>query len=71
MLDVAGIARDDTWVLFVGLVLSVAFMGLAATMIARLLERHRWVAYIGLIAILWVAFKMIGDGLVDVLLWVR
>ena len=70
VLAVAGIARDHTWILVVGLVLSVAFMGLAATMIARLLERHRWVAYIGLFAIIWVAFQMIADGTADVLLWV-
>ena len=69
VLAVAGIAREHTWILVVGLVLSVAFMGLAATIIARVLERQRWIAYIGLFAIVWVALKMIADGAADVLLW--
>lgn len=62
VLAVAGIARDHTWVLIVGLVLSVAFMGLAATYIAKLLERHHWIAYVGLLVILYVAIEMIADG---------
>ena len=48
VLAVAGIARDHTWVLVVGLVLSVAFMGLAAAWIARQLEHWPWIAYVGL-----------------------
>lgn len=62
VLAVAGIARDSAWILVTGLVLSVALMGLAASWIARLLERHRWIAYIGLITILYVAGAMIHDG---------
>ena len=62
VLAVAGIARESTWVLVVGLVLSVAFMGLAASFIARLLEKHHWIAYVGLIVILYVALQMIVDG---------
>lgn len=62
VLAVAGIAREHEWVLFVGLVLSVAFMGLAAGVIARLLARHHWIAYVGLAVILYVALKMIFDG---------
>jgi YjbE family integral membrane protein len=62
VLAVAGIARMHTWVLVVGLVLSVAFMGLAATYIARLLERHHWIAYVGLLVILYVAVEMITEG---------
>ncbi len=62
VLAVAGIAREHTWVLIVGLVLSVAFMGLAATYIARLLERHHWIAYVGLLVILYVAVEMIVEG---------
>lgn len=62
VLAVAGIARAHTWVLIVGLVLSVAFMGLAATYIARLLERHHWIAYVGLLVILYVAIEMIAEG---------
>jgi YjbE family integral membrane protein len=63
VLAVAGIARDSTWVLVVGLVLSVAFMGLAASYIARLLEKHHWIAYVGLLVICYVAVKMVADGL--------
>jgi len=62
VLAVAGIARAHTWVLVVGLVLSVAFMGLAASYIARLLERHHWIAYVGLLVILYVAVEMIAEG---------
>ena len=62
VLAVAGIAREHTWVLVTGLVFSVAFMGFAAAYIARLLERHHWIAYIGLVVILYVAIGMIAAG---------
>ena len=62
VLAVAGIARDHTWVLVVGLVLSVAFMGLAAAWIARQLEHRPWIAYIGLAVIFYVAMAMIIEG---------
>ena len=62
VLAVAGIAREHTWVLIVGLVLSVVFMGVAASFIARLLERRPWIAYLGLVVILYVAVRMIVDG---------
>ena len=62
VLAVAGTARDHTWVLVVGLVLSVALMGVAANFVARLLKRWPWIAYVGLAVIAWVAFKMIWDG---------
>lgn len=65
VLAVAGVARDHTWILVVGLVLSVAFMGMAAAWIARLLERHHWIAYLGLAVILYVAVAMIFDGIQD------
>ena len=67
VLAVAGVAREHTWVLVVGLVLSVAFMGFSATLIAKLLNRHRWIAYIGLAIILYVACDMIWKGSLDVL----
>jgi len=63
VLAVAGIARETVWVLIVGLVLSVAFMGLAASFIARLLDRHHWIAYVGLLVIVYVSLQMIADGL--------
>ncbi|HEY5700850.1 MAG TPA: TerC family protein [Gammaproteobacteria bacterium] len=65
VLAVAGIARDHLWVLVFGLVLSVALMGLAATWIARLLEKHHWIAYLGLAVIFYVAMTMIFDGVQD------
>ncbi len=68
-LAVAGIARDHIWVLVFGLALSVALMGLAATWIARLLERHHWIAYVGLAVIFYVAVTMIVEGAYDVTLW--
>lgn len=68
VLAVAGIAREHTWVLITGLVFSVAFMGLAAAYIARLLERHHWIAYIGLVVIFYVAIEMIAAGVQDVAL---
>ena len=67
VLAVAGIARDHTWVLVVGLVLSVAFMGLAATWIARQLEHRPWIAYVGLAVIFYVAMAMIVEGAQEVI----
>ncbi len=71
VLAVAGIAREHTWILVTGLVFSVAFMGLAAAYIARLLERHHWIAYFGLAVIFYVAVQMIAAGAQDVafILW--
>ncbi|MER9233646.1 TerC family protein [Mesorhizobium sp. M0622] len=67
VLAVAGAARDHFQVLVIGLVLSIALMGLAATFIAKLLHRHRWIAYIGLLIIFYVALDMIYRGAVEVL----
>jgi YjbE family integral membrane protein len=62
VLAVAGAARDHPLILAAGLVLSIALMGLAATFIARLLDRYRWLAWVGLLVILYVAGRMIWDG---------
>jgi YjbE family integral membrane protein len=62
VLAVAGAARDHPLIMAAGLVLSIALMGLAATFIARLLDRYRWLAWVGLIVILYVAGRMIWDG---------
>ena len=62
VLAVAGVARDHTWVLVVGLGLSIAFMGLAAMYIAKLLARHHWIGYVGLAVIFYVALSMIYEG---------
>jgi YjbE family integral membrane protein len=62
VLAVAGAAREHPGILIIGLILSVALMGIAANLIARYIERYRWIAYLGLAVILWVACKMIWDG---------
>jgi len=62
VLAVAGAAREHPYVLVFGLVLSVLLMGLAANVIAKYIDRYRWIAWVGLLAILWVALKMIFDG---------
>ena len=65
VLAVAGAAREHPGILIVGLILSVALMGIAANFIAKYIERFRWIAYVGLAVILYVAGKMIYDGWVD------
>jgi YjbE family integral membrane protein len=62
VLAVAGAARDHPYVLVFGLVLSVLLMGVAANLIARYIDRYRWIAWGGLLVILWVALKMIYEG---------
>jgi YjbE family integral membrane protein len=62
VLAVAGAAKDHPYVLIFGLILSVILMGLAANVIARYIERYRWIAWVGLAVILWVALKMIYEG---------
>jgi len=62
VLAVAGAARDHPGILIVGLVFAVILMGVAANVIARYIERYRWIGYIGLLVILYVAVKMIYDG---------
>jgi YjbE family integral membrane protein len=66
VLAVAGAAHEHPSVLVFGLALSVILMGIAATLIARLLERHRWIAFAGLAIILFVALEMIWRGGVEV-----
>ena len=65
VLAVAGAARAHPGILIIGLLLSVALMGLAANIIAKYIERYRWIAYVGLAIIVYVAGKMIFDGFVD------
>lgn len=66
VLAVAGAAEGHPWVLVVGIAISVVLMGVAASYIAKLLEKYKWIAWIGLIIVLFVAFKMIWDGGWDV-----
>jgi YjbE family integral membrane protein len=65
VLAVAGAARDHPGILIVGLIFAVALMGIAANVIAKYIERYKWIAYVGLAVILWVAVKMMYDGWVD------
>ncbi len=62
VLAVAGAARDHPVALVFGLSLSIVLMGVAASLVARLLNRHRWIAYVGLAIILYVACDMIWRG---------
>ncbi|WP_374944229.1 TerC family protein [Sphingomonas sp.] len=65
VLAVAGAAREHPGILIIGLLLSVALMGIAANLIAKYIERYRWIGYVGLLVILYVAGKMIYEGVVD------
>lgn len=66
VLAVAGAALYQPWVLMVGLLLSIALMGLAAAMIANLLNRHPWISYAGLLIVLYVALRMVWIGGMEV-----
>ena len=65
VLAVAGAAREHPGILIVGLIIAVALMGLAANIIANYIERYRWIAYVGLAVIVYVAGKMIYEGIAD------
>ena len=67
VLAVAGAAMDHVWVLAIGLILSVALMGVAASMIANLLQRHPWINYAGLIIVVYVALRMIWFGGMEIM----
>ncbi len=62
VLAVAGAAREHPWVLVLGLAISVVLMGVAASLVARLLERYRWLAWVGLAIVLYISCKMIWEG---------
>lgn len=66
VLAVAGAARDHPYIMIFGLLLSIALMAVAAQLIARLIDRHRWIAYVGLAIVLFVAAKMIWEGGLEV-----
>ena len=66
VLAVAGAAREHPGILIVGLIFAVLLMGLAANVIAKYIERYRWIAYVGLLVIVYVAGKMIWEGWHDV-----
>src|SRR5215217_2947848 len=62
VLAVAGAARDHPYILVIGLIVSIILMGVAATFIARLLHKHRWIGYVGLVIVLYVAVNMMWEG---------
>jgi YjbE family integral membrane protein len=62
VLAVAGVAIHHVWVLAVGLVLSIGLMGIAANLVAKLLNRHPWISYAGVFIVLYVALNMIYHG---------
>ncbi|MBR1134053.1 YjbE family putative metal transport protein [Bradyrhizobium iriomotense] len=62
VLAVAGAAREHPYILAFGLLLSVAMMGVAADLLGRVLQKQRWIAYVGLAIIVYVAFEMIYRG---------
>ncbi len=62
ILAVAGAAGQHLWVLITGLVVSIALMGLAASLVARLLERYRWIAWVGILIVAAVAIELIVEG---------
>jgi len=66
VLAVAGAAQNRPWVLAVGLLLSVVLMGVAANLLARFLERQRWIAWAGLAMVLFVALRMVWDGSAEI-----
>ncbi len=69
VLAVAGAAREHPWVMVAGLGISVVLMGIAARVIASLLEKRRWIAWVGLFVVLFVAVKLMWEGGLDV--WAR
>lgn len=66
VLAVAGAAREHVAVLVIGLAISIALMGVAASFIARILHKYRWIAYVGLAMIIYVATQMIREGTSEV-----
>jgi YjbE family integral membrane protein len=65
VLAVAGAAREHPGILIIGLLLAVALMGVAANILAKYIERYRWIAWLGLVILVWVAGKMVYEGFVD------
>jgi hypothetical protein len=67
VLAVAGAAHGDPGMLIFGLVLSIALMAVAANLVANLIERHRWLAYLGVAVVAYVALDMIWRGMTEVM----
>lgn len=71
VLAVAGAAREHPTILVIGLAIAIAMMGFAATFIARLLSKHRWIAWVGLAIVVYVATDMTYRGIMEVLPYLR
>ena len=67
VLAVAGAARHHISIMIIGLALSILLTGIAASVVAKLLDRHRWIGYVGVAMIVWVSLRMIWDGGLDIL----
>ncbi len=67
VLAVAGAARDHPYIMIFGLVFSIALMAVAAGFIARLIDKYRWVAYVGFAIVLLVAVKMVYEGALEIM----
>jgi YjbE family integral membrane protein len=65
VLGVASASKDHPGIMIVGLIFAVALMGLAANIIAKYIDRYRWIAWVGIAVILWVAVTMIHEGFLD------
>lgn len=71
VLAVAGAAQEHIEVLVVGLIISIALMGLAANYVAKILNRYRWISYLGLAVIVYVAGNMLYHGAIEVMEYLR
>ncbi len=63
VLAVAGVSRHAPEIMTFGLVLSVVLMGAAASFVARIIERYRWIAYLGVVVIVFAAARMVWEDL--------
>ncbi|NKB77569.1 MAG: YjbE family putative metal transport protein [Gammaproteobacteria bacterium] len=66
VIAVAGVADGNNTILVIGLTLSIAFMTVAASFLADVLQKHRWIGYAGLVVILYVSIKMITEGYIQI-----
>ena len=68
---ITAIARDNTSLLIFGLILSILIMAIFATAIIKLLIKFKWIAYLGLIFLIYLSFDMTFDGVLSILSWVK
>ena len=68
---ITAIARDNTSLLIFGLILSILIMAIFATAIIKLLIKYKWIAYLGLIFLVYLSFDMTLDGILSIYSWVK